>query len=134
MISNSTRAERLPQTEEAVPSAPNDATAAIPHPRHRRQPPTTMPRAVKSLLLVLAVGAATAVVGVAPAAAKTPCAQAVINDWFDNGVVDQRFPTHCYRDAIRQLPRDVETYSSAKDDIQRALLAVLRGGDKGGGK
>ena len=92
-----------------------------------------MRRAVKSLLLVLSVGLAATVISVAPAAARTPCAQAVINDWFDNGKVDKRFAPECYREAIRTLPRDVDTYSSAKDDIQRALLAALRGDTSGGG-
>ena len=92
-----------------------------------------MGSAVKSLLLVLAVAVAVTVISVAPAGAGTPCGQAVINDWFDNGVVEKRFPPHCYREAMDQLPRDVRTYSSAKDDIQRALLAVLRGNGTGGG-
>jgi hypothetical protein len=51
----------------------------------------------------------------------------VINDWYDNGRVDGTYPVHCYDDAIDALPRDVRDYSSAKDDIQRALQARLRG-------
>ena len=61
-----------------------------------------------------------------PAAGASTCAKRVINDWYDNGRVDGTYPVHCYDDAIDALPRDVRDYSSAKDDIQRALQARLR--------
>ena len=61
----------------------------------------------------------------AAAASATPCWKAVINDWFD-GRLDQTYPTACYQQALHHLPRDVDLYSSAKDDIERALLASLR--------
>jgi hypothetical protein len=89
--------------------------------------------AVKSILLVVLAGFVLALGIAAPASAKAPCSQAVINDWFDNGRVDQKFPRHCYTEAINNLPTDVETYSSAKEDIQRALLALIRGGGNGSG-
>jgi hypothetical protein len=56
----------------------------------------------------------------------------VINDWYDNGQVDQKYPRSCYSAAIHHLPRDVDTYSSAKDDIKRAELTSLRSGGSGG--
>jgi hypothetical protein len=61
-----------------------------------------------------------------PAAGASTCAKRVIDDWYDNGRVDGTYPVHCYDDAIDALPRDVRDYSSAKDDIQRALQARLR--------
>jgi hypothetical protein len=75
--------------------------------------------------LVLALGTA------APAAAGTPCWKALINDWFD-GHIDHTYPRACYTQAIHHLPTDVATYSSAKDDIERALLAVTRHKHNGG--
>jgi hypothetical protein len=74
------------------------------------------------LAALLIVGAAGAAAGVAPAAAKatTPCWKALINDWYD-GRIDGVYPIHCYRDALKHLPADVDTYSSARDDIQQAL-------------
>ncbi len=61
-------------------------------------------------------------IGVAPAAAKSapPCWKTLINDWYD-GRIDGTYPIHCYRDALQHLPTDVDTYSSARDDIQAAL-------------
>jgi hypothetical protein len=59
------------------------------------------------------------------AAATTPCWKQVINDWYD-GRIDNVYPIHCYREAIDHLPEDVQTYSSAKDEINRALYAALR--------
>jgi cobalamin biosynthesis Mg chelatase CobN len=68
-----------------------------------------------------------------PAAAATPCWKKLINDWYD-GRIDSIYPIHCYRDAIHHLPTDVQEYSSARDDINRALLAVIAKdkGPKGG--
>ena len=54
------------------------------------------------------------------AAAATPCWKALLNDWYD-GRIDNTYPLHCYSDALTHLPADVQTYSSAHDDILRAL-------------
>lgn len=61
----------------------------------------------------------------ATAAGTVPCWKQVINDWYD-GRIDNVYPLHCYHEAIAHLPEDVQTYSSAKDEINRALLAALR--------
>ena len=53
----------------------------------------------------------------------------MIDDWYEDGRVDGTYALHCYDDAIEILPRDVRDYSSAKDDIQRALQAAKRGED-----
>jgi hypothetical protein len=51
----------------------------------------------------------------------------VINDWYDNGRVDGSYALRCYDDAIDALPRDVKDYSSAAEDITRALQAAMQG-------
>lgn len=79
-------------------------------------------------LLALAVLAALAAAG--PAAAAQPCWKRLVNDWFD-GRIDQVYPIGCYREALRNLPADVDIYSSARDDINRALQSALL--DRGGG-
>ena len=78
------------------------------------------------MLGLLAVFAAMLAVA-SPAGAASSCGRAVIDDWYDNGRVDGTYALHCYDDAIDTLPRDVRDYSSAKDDIQRALQARKRG-------
>jgi hypothetical protein len=92
---------------------------------------------VRSLLtlLVCAIVASTGVlVGAArPAAAATPCWKALLNDWYD-GRIDHVYPVQCYRDALRHLPTDVSTYSSAHDDILRALQATIAADRKKGTK
>jgi hypothetical protein len=69
----------------------------------------------------------------AVAAHKPACWQVLLNDWYD-GRIDGTYPIHCYQDALKHLPSDVDTYSSAREDIQRALasarLAALRAGRK----
>ncbi len=67
---------------------------------------------------VLAIVAAVA--RPAPATAATPCWKALLNDWYD-GRIDNTYPLHCYSEALTHLPADVQTYSSAHDDILRAL-------------
>jgi hypothetical protein len=62
----------------------------------------------------------------APASAAPSCARQVIDDWYDNGRVDRTYALHCYDDAIESLPPDVRDYSSAKEDIQRALQFRMR--------
>jgi hypothetical protein len=57
------------------------------------------------------------------AAAATPCWKALLNDWYD-GRIDNTYPIHCYSDALKHLPADVQTYSSAHDDILRALQSA----------
>jgi hypothetical protein len=89
-----------------------------------------MRAAVKSLLLVTLAGLALVLGAAAPASASTPCWQQLINDWFD-GHIDKTYPTSCYTQAIQHLPRDVQLYSGASDDIHRAMLAALRQSGKG---
>ena len=89
---------------------------------------------IKSLLLAVFVLASIASFGVATAAAKSkpPCWKTLINDWYD-GRIDGTYPIQCYRDALKHLPADVETYSSAREDIKQALQKRITQGNKGGG-
>jgi hypothetical protein len=69
------------------------------------------------------------------ASARTPCWKVLLNDWYD-GRIDGSYPRHCYNDALHHLPADVSTYSSAREDIQRALQSAIakqkKAGQKGG--
>jgi hypothetical protein len=69
----------------------------------------------------IALLAVLAAAGQAAAAKKPSCAEQVVADWYDNGRVDYLYPLHCYREAIKSLPPDVKDYSSAKEEIERAL-------------
>lgn len=74
------------------------------------------------LLVAMVVGGgATAV----PADAATPCWKRLINDWYD-GRIDRTYPASCYRAAIKNLPEDVDAYSTAREDLERALLSAAR--------
>ena len=61
-----------------------------------------------------------------PAQAAKSCGQKVVDDWYGNSVVDGVYPLHCYRDALKLLPDDAQTYSSAPEDIRRALNTAIR--------
>ena len=84
--------------------------------------PSPLKLAVR-LLVVAAALAGAVVAHPAPAVAASPCWKVLLNDWYD-GRIDRSYPVHCYKDALHHLPADVQTYSSAHDDIQRALLSA----------
>jgi hypothetical protein len=85
--------------------------------------------AALAVLAGLAVGAAVP----ATAEAARPCWKELLNDWYD-GRIDRAYPIRCYREAIRNLPADVKTYSSAQEDLERALQSAIQrnGGDAPG--
>ena len=74
--------------------------------------------------LVLVVAAA---ISPAIASAKEQCWQELVEDWSD-GAISNLYPIRCYRQALQNMPEDVRLYSSASDDINRALAgrAVTR--------
>ena len=85
--------------------------------------------------VALGAGSATAATGQARTTQGTPCWKVLINDWYD-GRIDGIYAIYCFRDALKHLPADVDTYSSARDDIRQALekrIAQGAGGAAGGG-
>ena len=54
------------------------------------------------------------------ATTAAPCWKALINDWYDS-TIDGRYPIPCYQQAVAHLPTDARLYSSAKEDILRAM-------------
>jgi hypothetical protein len=74
-----------------------------------------------ALLLACAVSFALA----GSASAKTPCWKLVLYDWADNGHIDKVYPRACYHQAIAHLPKDIATYSDARQDIERALQQAI---------
>jgi hypothetical protein len=53
--------------------------------------------------------------------AGTPCGQRVLDDWSNDGTVEGTFASSCYRQALSDMPTDMRLYTSASDDIVRAL-------------
>ena len=78
----------------------------------------------KTLVRAALIAGALLMATVRPAAAATPCWKALLNDWYD-GRIDNTYALHCYTDALKHLPPDVQTYSSAHDDIERALQSAI---------
>ena len=77
---------------------------------------------------VFIVGLMAAVVAAAASsvarADTTDCGKTVIEAW-DNGRLGSSFAPACYRKALQELPEDIRIYSSAEDDINRALIASV---------
>jgi hypothetical protein len=91
--------------------------------------PPCLTVSAKALLCIALLAATLVAAGAQPAAAagaKKPapaCWKTLLNDWYD-GRIDGTYPIHCYRDALKHLPSDVDTYSSARSDIERALQSA----------
>lgn len=79
--------------------------------------------AAPALAVVAAVGCGSGDGQRAAERDRSVCAQAVLGDWAD-GSFDRRHPADCYLAAIDSLPEDVRTYTSAEDDLTRALQAA----------
>jgi hypothetical protein len=54
------------------------------------------------------------------AVASPTCSSRLLTDWSD-GRISGSYPIRCYRDTLESLPADLRIYSSAPDDIARAL-------------
>jgi hypothetical protein len=100
----------------------------------RTQTPSSAAKAV-----IVGIVCVLALLAVSQASAATQrytsdCWRQVVNDWFVDGRVDGTYPIGCYTQAIAHVNQfeDVKAYSSAADDIRRALLAAVRA-DRGGG-
>jgi hypothetical protein len=85
---------------------------------------SSFPKPIKLSLIAVAAVLSTLALGVAPAAAKTPCWKTLFLDYSD-GRIDKTYPVHCYREAIKHLGEDQLVYGSAADDIHRALQAAI---------
>jgi hypothetical protein len=82
---------------------------------------------LKHSAALLFLAAAFALPASAPAAAASspaPCWQKLMNQWY-SGEIKTIFPLNCYHEAIKHLPTDIQVYSSARDDITRALQAAI---------
>jgi hypothetical protein len=84
---------------------------------------TTGVRALLALLVLVVAGLTAAA---APATAASPCWKQVLNDWFVDGRIDGTYPIACYTEAQQHIGEDAKQYSTAPQDIQRALLAAIR--------
>jgi hypothetical protein len=65
-----------------------------------------------------------AVAGTPNAHAQASCREHVVADWAA-GWLGPGYAVACYRAALAHLPDDVRIYSSAEDDIRRAMLAAV---------
>jgi hypothetical protein len=92
-----------------------------------------MSTAAKTLFAIALLSVALLGAAARPAAAATPCWKALLNDWYD-GRIDQTYASHCYTEAIHHLPSDVQTYSSAREDILRALQSAKARAKRSGHK
>jgi hypothetical protein len=80
---------------------------------------------IATLAIVGVTAAATATPLPRAAAAATPCWRNVVEGWFD-GRIPATYAASCYLDALRHLPVDARAYTTAPEDIRRAMLEAIR--------
>ncbi len=61
-----------------------------------------------------------------PASAKPACWKQIIDDWVDDGVIQGVYPLHCYGEATRHVPNDLQQYTGIVDDINAARQRASR--------
>ena len=82
-----------------------------------------MSRRVGIALAVGAIGVAlSGCGGIGQPRAERACGKTVLSDWADGGI-DRTYPDPCYHAAIDVMPEDLRAYTTAKDDIARALYS-----------
>jgi hypothetical protein len=92
--------------------------------------PLILVSAARRPLRVLAVACACVLIvpSSAPAASRlaadTPCWKTLLNEWY-GGRIAHLYPIPCYQQAINRLPTDVQVYSSAIEDIKRAVALAI---------
>jgi hypothetical protein len=101
-----------------------------------------VPKTTRVLLATLAGSLVVLAAGVGSAAAAhesaqqptADCYKQVINDWENNGRIDNVYAPPCYTQAIQHLNQypDIKGYSNVIQDIQAALYAVLHEEGRGG--
>jgi hypothetical protein len=84
-------------------------------------------------LLVWLLAAVVAAMTAPSSATASPCGDAVLRDWFDNGRIDRIYELRCYEQAREAVPHDIRDYSDAEEVIARALQAAVRGALAPGG-
>jgi hypothetical protein len=89
-----------------------------------------MRKVIKPLTLLITVAGIAATFGVGTAQASK-CSDALIRDWYGDGRIDRTYPVHCYREALADVPEDQVVYGTLRDDLSRALAAVI--GSSGSG-
>ncbi len=82
-------------------------------------------RHIRRAFAIAAMGVALAAVYANPVAAAPACADRVLDEW-TSGTLTSAHAPDCYEAAIDALPEDLRAYTSAADDISRAMDAAAR--------
>jgi hypothetical protein len=83
-----------------------------------------MPKFLSPLVVLVVAAGVAASFGVGTAQAST-CSDALIKDWYGDGRIDRTYPVRCYREALKEIPEDQLVYGTLRDDLRRALAAVM---------
>jgi hypothetical protein len=76
--------------------------------------------------LALLLAAAALLISAGPAPAASPCWKQVLEDWYDDSVIDRVYKRHCYTDAVKNVSEEVLVYTDFEEAVNAALLRLSR--------
>src|SRR5262245_55176160 len=97
-----------------------------------QRPPAGRLEAIRTARLIAAsvaaavLGAFALAVAAPPASAQTACWKQIQDDWVDDGIIQGVYPLHCYNEAIKHVPNDLQQYTGIIDDITAARQQASR--------
>ena len=77
-------------------------------------------------MAAVVLGAFALAVSAPSASAQTPCWKQIQDDWVDDGIIQGVYPLHCYGEAIKHVPNDLQQYTGIIDDIIAARQRASR--------
>lgn len=83
-------------------------------------------RLIAASVAAVVLGAFALTVTAPPASAQTACWKQIIDDWVNDGIIQGVYPLHCYGEAIKHVPNDLQQYTGITDDITAARQRASR--------
>jgi hypothetical protein len=83
-------------------------------------------RLIAASVAAVVLGVFSLAITAPPASAKPACWKQIIDDWVDDGVIQNVYPLHCYGEAIKHVPNDLQQYTGIVDDINAARQRASR--------
>lgn len=83
-------------------------------------------RLIAASVAAVVLGVFALTVTAPPASAQTACWKQIQDDWVDDGIIQGVYPLHCYSEAIKHVPNDLQQYTGIIDDISAARQRASR--------
>ncbi len=83
-------------------------------------------RLIAASVAAVVLGVLSLAVSAPSASAQTACWKQIQDDWVNDGIIQGVYPLHCYGEAIKHVPNDLQQYTGIVDDITAARQRASR--------